>query len=78
MEQSNGPLLFIVFIATTMVLSALAGGILAGVKNRDYSYWMAWTFLIPPSLIVLIFLPTRKGPRPRRTTLAEEDAREGD
>ena len=78
MEQVNEPLLFIVFVTTVMILSGIAGGILAGLKNRDYSFWIAWTFLLPPSLIVLALLPTIKGNRPRRITLDEEDAREGD
>ena len=76
--EGNGPLLLIVFVSTIMVLSAILGGVVAGLKNRDYSFWIAWTFLLPPALIVLLLLPTRKGPRPRRETLAEEDARMGD
>ena len=78
MEEGSGTLLFIVFIATLMILSGILGGVLAGFKNRDYSYWIAWTFLVPPSLIVLALLPTVKGHRPRRISLDEEDAREGD
>lgn len=69
-------MLFIVFVTTLMILSGILGGIIAGLKNRDYSFWIAWTFLLPPSLIVLALLPTIKGPRPRRVTLDEEDARE--
>lgn len=71
-------MLFIVFIATLMILSGILGGVVAGLKNRDYSFWIAWTFLLPPSLIVLALLPTIKGHRPRRMSLDEEDAREGD
>lgn len=71
-------MLFIVFVATLMILSGILGGVLAGFKNRDYSFWIAWTFLLPPSLIVLALLPTVKGHRPRRISLDEEDAREGD
>lgn len=71
-------MLFIVFVATLMILSGIVGGILAGFKNRDYSYWIAWSFLLPPALIILALLPKLKGVRPRRETLAEEDAREGD
>ena len=78
MEQDSGTLMFIVFVATLMILSGILGGILAGFKNRDYSYWIAWSFLLPPSLIVLALLPTIKGHRPRRMTLDEEDARERD
>lgn len=77
-ESGNGPLLFIVFLATVMILCGILGGVLAGVKNRDYSFWIAWSFLLPPSLIVLALLPVRKGPRPRRTTMQEEDYGEGD
>lgn len=69
-------MLFIVFVTTLMILSGILGGIIAGLKNRDYSFWIAWTFLLPPSLIVLALLPTLKGSRPRRLTLDEEDARE--
>lgn len=57
---------------TAMLASAIAGG-LAGYKNRDYSFWMGWTFLFPPLLIVLILLPHHEGSRPRRPTLDEED-----
>lgn len=78
MEQGNGPLLFIVFIVTVMILSGIAGGILAGLKNRNYSSWITWTFLLPPTLIILALLPTIKGRRPRQMTLDEHDAREGD
>jgi len=78
MEEGSGTLLFIVFVATLMILSGILGGVLAGFKNRDYSFWIAWTFLLPPSLIVLALLPTVKGHRPRRISLDEEDAREGD
>ncbi|MBU2532854.1 MAG: hypothetical protein KKB37_08935 [Alphaproteobacteria bacterium] len=56
-----------------MVLSGILGGILAGFKNRDYSVWIAWTFLLPPSLLVLALLPTIKGPRPRRPSLEEQE-----
>ena len=77
-EQGNGPLLFIVFVTTLMILSGILGGVVAGLKNRDYSFWIAWTFILPPSLIVLALLPTIKGQRPRRMSLDDEDAREGD
>ena len=75
MFQGSGPLVFVVLVCTIMILSGILGGILAGLKNRDYSYWIAWSFVLPPALIVLAFLPTRKGPRPRRPTIAEEDER---
>lgn len=78
MEQGSGPILFIVFLTTIMLLCGILGGILAGLKNRDYSYWIAWCFIIPPAVIVLALLPVRKGARPRRATLAEEDERDGD
>ena len=54
-------------------LVALAGlmlaGVLAGIKNRDLSFWMSWCFLIPPFVVFLMFLPTFQGPRPRRLSL---------
>ncbi|MCB1510804.1 MAG: hypothetical protein KDJ36_07855 [Hyphomicrobiaceae bacterium] len=63
----------IVGIGAVMVLGGLAGGIIAGLKNRDLSAWIAWGFLFPPSLIVLLLLPAHRGQRPRRPTLDEED-----
>ena len=68
----------IVGVGAGMVLSAIAGGVLAGYRNRDVSHWIAWTFLFPPSLILLLILPAHKGPRPRRPTLDEEDRRAED
>jgi len=55
-----------------MSAAALAGFV-AGWKNRDYSFWMAWCFLVPPLLIWLFFMPKRQGPRPRRPSLDEID-----
>jgi len=53
--------------------SAALAGILAGMKNRDYSFWMGWSFLFPPMVIILAFLPAYKGRRPTRPSLDEED-----
>ena len=52
--------------------SALAG-VFAGAKNRDYSYWMFWCFLVPPLVIWLMLLPRYQGPRPRQPRLDELD-----
>ena len=52
----------------------VAAGILAAYKNRDYSFWMGWCFLLPPAVLLLLVLPRRKGPVRRRRTLDEEDA----
>lgn len=73
--EGNGPLVLIVLVGTVMILSGMLGGIFAGLKNRDYSFWIACTFLMPPSLLVLLALPKLKGPRPRRPSLDEEEAR---
>lgn len=75
MAESNGAVVFITYIGLIMMISAVAGAILAGIKNRDYSFWIAWTFLFPPSLLVLVVLPKLKGPRPRRPTIADEEKR---
>jgi hypothetical protein len=49
--------------------SGIAGGIFAGIKNRDLSAWIAWCFLLPPLVLVLLILPRRLGPRPRQPRL---------
>ena len=53
--------------------SAVAGGLLAGVKNRDYSSWIAWCFVLPPLVLILLILPKFEGPRPRQPRLDENE-----
>ena len=55
------------------VASAFAAGILAGIKRRDHSFWAAWSFIVPPMLIILLFMPRNKGPRLRRPSLDEQE-----
>lgn len=57
----------------TAILAAALAGLLAGAKNRDYSFWMAWCFLVPPLTLWLLFMPRRQGARPRQPTLDELD-----
>lgn len=58
----------------TAIASAIVGGILAHIKNRNYSTWIAWSFVIPVATpILLLLMPRLQGPRPRRPTLDEED-----
>ncbi|MAI48393.1 MAG: hypothetical protein CBC34_020635 [Hyphomicrobiaceae bacterium TMED74] len=63
----------ITIVGGIMIISGILGAVLAGIKNRDVSVWLAWTFLIPPTLLILLLLPRIKGTRPRRPTLDEED-----
>jgi hypothetical protein len=49
--------------------SGALGGLLAGLKNRDYSAWIAWCFVLPPLVLVLLILPRYQGPRPRQPRL---------
>ena len=62
----------VVWGAAAIAASVLAG-FLAGVKNRDYSFWMAWCFLLPPLVLWLLVLPKRQGTRPRQPTLDQLD-----
>jgi hypothetical protein len=57
------------------VASGIAGGLLAGVKNRDYSSWIAWCFVLPPLVLVLLLLPRYQGLRPRQPRLDEGEER---
>lgn len=64
----------IVIWGIVAALSCILTGILAGWKNRDYSFWMAWGFLIPVlTPLLLALLPRLHGPRPRRPSLDDED-----
>jgi hypothetical protein len=55
--------------------SGAIAGVLAGVKNRDYSFWIAWCFVLPPLVLFLLLLPRFQGPRPRRPSLDEQERR---
>lgn len=66
---------YIVYWGLSALAAAAVAGILAGVKNRDYSFWMAWCFLVPPLVLVLLVLPRAKGVRPRRLSIDEEERR---
>lgn len=66
--------LAIVIWGMSAIVATMVAGVLAGVKNRDYSFWMGWSFVCPPIVLVLAVLPKLDGPRPRRPTLDEEDA----
>jgi hypothetical protein len=57
----------------TAIAAAIVAGFVAGIKNRDYSFWIATAFLLPPALVVLILLPRLKE-RPVRVTVDDEDS----
>lgn len=63
----------IVLVCIIMIAGGASGAFLAGAKNRDISFWTAWGFIFPPSVLVLVMLSRNKGPRPRRPSLDEED-----
>ena len=53
--------------------ASAAAGVVAAIKNRDHSWWAAWSFVLPPMLIALLFMPANKGPRPRARSFDEDD-----
>ena len=55
------------------VAAMVIAGILAGIKNRNYSSWMAWAFLVPPAILLFALLPRLHGPRPRNPSLDQLD-----
>lgn len=58
------------------ITAAVLAGFIAPMKNRDFSAWAAWCFLLPPLLIALILTPKNTGPRRRPPTLDQLDHRE--
>jgi hypothetical protein len=54
--------------------ASILAGILASVKNRDYSFWIGWCLVVPPLVLILAALPAYPGPRPRQRSLDDEDA----
>lgn len=53
----------IVIWGLAAMLAAALAGFVAGWKNRDYSFWMAWCFVVPPLLLWLIVMKRKAGPR---------------
>lgn len=66
----------IVLWGVTAIASAIVAAFIASWKNRDYSSWAAWCFLLPPLLIALLLTPKNTGPAPRRPTLDQLDGRD--
>ncbi|MGE8943579.1 hypothetical protein ACO2I3_16860 [Leptospira interrogans] len=73
--QGSGMVEWVVIWGIIAVASTAIAGLLAGWKNRDYSFWMGWSFVVPPLVLILVFLPKRDQRR-RRPTLDDEDAAE--
>ncbi len=69
----GGAVFWISMWGLVAIIASAVAGILAGAKNRDYSFWMAWSFIFPPIVLILALLPRFSGPRPRRPTLDEDD-----
>jgi uncharacterized membrane protein len=59
------------------IVSSILAAILAGMKRRDHSFWAAWSFLIPPMLLILLLIPSNKGPRLRRPSIDEVEEKGG-
>jgi hypothetical protein len=57
------------------IAAAVIAGIVAGMKRRDHSFWAAWSFLVPPMLLILLVMPSNKGPRPRKPGIDELEER---
>lgn len=54
------------------LVSAVACGFLAQSKDRNVSAWIAWGFLLPPTVLVLLMLKKRKDFHSRKSLEEEE------
>jgi hypothetical protein len=63
---------YIVIWGAVALISALTGGILAAMKNRDYSSWAAWCFVFPPFVLAILPTPKNSGPAPVRRRLGDD------
>ena len=59
------------------IVSSVLAAIVAGMKRRDHSFWAAWSFLFPPMLLILLVMPSNKGPRLRRPSIDEVEEQGG-
>jgi hypothetical protein len=60
--------------ATGALLAGVLASLLAARKKRDRYAWTAWSFVFPPAVLILWWLPARAAPARR----PEEDDDEGD
>jgi hypothetical protein len=67
---------FIAIWGIVAIACATLAGIVAGVKRRDVSFWIAWSFLVPPMLLLLLVMPSNKGPRLQRPSVDEIEDRQ--
>ena len=67
---------WIVVWGVSAIAAAALAAVFAGMKNRDYSYWIGWCFVVPPLVIWLMLMPSNKGVRPRQPSLDDIDRRE--
>ncbi len=65
---------YIVIWGLTAIAASLLAGIVAAVKNRDVSYWMGWSFILPPMLVALFLIPALKQPRPARRSDEDDES----
>lgn len=65
---------YIVIWGLTAIAAAILAGIVAGIKNRNVSYWMGWSFVLPPMVITLFLIPALKEPRPARRSDDDDDS----
>lgn len=67
-------MLAIVVWSGLAVAASMLAGLLALVKRRDLSAWMAWGFVFPPAVLLFLITPRNAGPRPRQPSLDQLDA----
>lgn len=64
-------------VITLYLASALTAGLIAGVvapaKRRHPGYWVIAAFLFPPSVLLLLLLPTGRGQHRRDDPYLDRD-----
>jgi hypothetical protein len=68
---------FIAIYGSLAVSCSILAGIIAYTKRRDTSYWMATSFLFPPSVFMLLLMKKNAGARPTRPPIDHEDRQDG-
>lgn len=79
MDSANESVgLWITVIAVAMIVCSVAGAMTAKWKGRSQLFWFLACFLVPPAVLIILFLPPARGRGyPRRSSIDRDEGNGG-